>query len=300
MSNPLAIFGIPNFAWDILALVITFIVIFLLIKINDWLRVREKIPLDISRKMVHTFMGPVYILCWLLFSHDALSRYFAAVVPVLFAIIFVAIGTGVIQRDEFVKTMSRSGEAQELLFGSFLYSLVLVWLTIACWFVPVTLPTAANPLVSPTGEPVYAQFVPTAILVIAPLAGGDGFADIIGRKWGKRKYKIFAEKSIEGSLAMFIFSFVFSYVILGIYWLIYNPLYPEAFSLLKLLVPILIISLVATVVEACSPKNFDNLLVPAFIFVTIWGLQMLYYWELFNALPLWINYPWKIWTFTPV
>jgi dolichol kinase len=290
MPNLLAIFGIPNFAWDILALVITFVLIFLLIRINDWLRVRETIPLDISRKMVHTFMGPVYILCWLLFSHDALSRYFAAVVPVLFAMIFVAIGTGVIKRDEFVKTMSRSGEAQELLFGSFLYSLVLVWLTLACWFVPTTI----------DGVPRYDQFVPTAILVIAPLAGGDGFADIIGRKWGKRKYKIFAEKSLEGTLAMFVFSFVFSYVILGIYWLIYNPLYPDAFSLIRLLAPILIISLVATVVEACSPKNLDNLLVPAFIFVTIWGLQMLYYWELFNALPLWINYPWKIWTFTPV
>ena len=295
MPNLLAIFGIPNFAWDIIALVITFVLIFLLIKINDWLRVREKIPLDISRKMVHTFMGPVYILCWLLFSHDGLSRYFAAVVPILFAIIFVAIGTGVIKRDEFVKVMSRSGEAQELLFGSFLYSLVLVWLTIACWFVPVTI----DPVTFVT-TPQYASFVPTAILVIAPLAGGDGFADIIGRKWGKRKYKIFAEKSLEGTLAMFLFSFVFSYVILGVYWLIYNPLYPEAFSLVKLLVPILIIALVATVVEACSPKNLDNLLVPALIFVTIWGFQMIYYWELFHALPLWINYPWKIWTFTPV
>lgn len=318
MVNPLFSLGVPNWAWDVIALVITFVAIYILIRTNSMLRNREKIPTDISRKVLHTFMGPLFLVCWLLFSGDVLSRYFAAVVPLLFAILFVAAGTGVWKNEGFIQSMTKEGKPQELLFGTFLYCLVLVWCTISCWYVPVDITSltltgiipGATPAIIPTGTPRYDEFVPTAMLVIGPLAGGDGFADIVGRAWGKRKYKIFAEKSYEGTLAMFFFSFCFTFVLVGVFFLgmldgffqyvASTGLYPGNFNPANLILPILIISLVATIVEACSPRQFDNLLVPAFVFVIIWGLQSLWIWEMLNALPLIINYPWHIWTWIPV
>lgn len=279
MVNLLAGFGIPDWAWDILALVITFVMIMLLIRVNDMLRKREIIPIYVSRKVIHTFAGPVFLVCWLLFSSGMYSRYLAMVVPLIFVLLFAGIGSGAIKNEEFVRTMSRSGKASELLKGTLFYALVMVVCSVFLWFVPYS---------AATGLPVYSIFVPTVFLIFGPLAGGDGLADMIGRKWGKHKYKVFAEKSVEGSLAMFFFSILFTYGLLGIYWLILNPIYPAAISLIKPLIPILVVSLVATIVEAISPSNVDNLLIPIVSVIVIYVLW-------FIGL-----YPYLVWNFFPV
>jgi dolichol kinase len=270
---------IPDFVWDILALIITFVMILLLIRINDMLRKREIIPIYVSRKVIHTFAGPVFLVCWLLFSSGMYSRYLAAIVPLIFVLLFAGIGSGAIKNEEFVRTMSRSGKANELLKGTLFYALVMVICSIFLWYTPYSASTLL---------PVYDIFVPTVFLIFGPLAGGDGFADMIGRKWGKHKYKVFAEKSIEGSLAMFFFSILFTYGLLGIYWLILNPLHPAAISLVKPLMPILIIALVATIVEAISPKNADNLLIPLVTFIVIYALWFigLYPYLVWNVFPV--------------
>jgi phytol kinase len=280
MVNLLAGFLIPDWIWDIIALVITFVLIMLLIRINDVLRKRETIPIYVSRKVIHTFAGPLFLVCWLLFSNAIYSRYLAAVVPIIFVLLFAGIGSGAIKNEEFVRTMSRSGKASELLKGTLFYALVMVVSSILMWYVPV----------NGAGVPQYAIFVPTVFLIFGPLAGGDGCADMVGRKWGKHKYKVFAEKSVEGSLAMFFFSILFTYGLLGIYWLVLNPVYPAAISLIKPLIPILIVSLVATIVEAISPKNVDNLLIPIVSFIVIYIL----------ALPMVGLYPYLVWNFFPV
>ena len=88
---------------------------------------------------------------------------------------------------------------------------------------------------------------------------GDGFAAIIGGKYGKNKFEILGnEKSVEGSLAMFFFSFIVSLVILSIF----NPMNAILFSL--------ILALVSTILEAFSPYGFDNLTVPL-------GTSLVYY-----------------------
>jgi len=265
MVNPLAGLGIPSLVWDIIALVITFVLIMLLIRVNDVLRKREIIPIYVSRKVIHTFAGPVFLVCWLLFSGETYSRYFAAVVPMIFVLLFAGIGSGAIKNEEFVRTMSRSGKASELLKGTLFYALVMVVTAILFWFVPV----------NTVGVPQYTIFVPTAVLIFGPLAGGDGFADIVGRKWGKHKFKIFAEKSVEGSLAMFLFSLLFSIGLLGIFWLVLNPVYPTAIDPIPYLIPMVIIALFATIAELLSPKGTDNLVIPIVIFLVIFAMNFL-------------------------
>ncbi len=267
MVNPLPLI-LPNWAWDIIALVISVVLILLLIRINDILRRREAIPVYVSRKVIHIFAGPLWLITWLLFSSDMYSRYFATVVPLIFMLLFLGIGTGIMKNEEFVRTMSRSGEPRELLKGTLFYTIIMVLSSILFWFVPVDI---AN-------VPQFAIFVPTVILVFGPLAGGDGFADIIGRKWGKRKFKIFAEKSLEGTIAMFLFSFIFTSVLLGIFWLVLNPVYPTAIDPLDYLIPILLVSLVATIAELISPKGFDNLVIPIIIIVVIYLLAIIGFW----------------------
>jgi dolichol kinase len=90
---------------------------------------------------------------------------------------------------------------------------------------------------------------------------GDGFASIIGVKYGKNKYNVFGdEKSYIGSTAMFIFTFLT--VIIAVYY--YQI--PLTFFLLGSLV---LICFILTIVEGLTPKGIDNLTVPfigAFIY----------------------------------
>ena len=258
MVNPFIGFGIPNWAWDIIALILTFVLILILIRINDILRKREIIPIFVSRKVIHIFAGPIFLLCWLLFSGDIFSRYFAMIVPLLFVILFIGIGTGAIKNEEFVRTMSREGKASELLKGTLYYALVMVISAIFFWYVPT----------DALGNPNFSLFIPTAFLIFGPLAGGDGFADLIGRRYGKHKFKIFGEKSIEGSLAMFFFSLLGTLGLLGVFWLILDPVY-GSISIIALIIPIFTVTLVTTCVEILSPRHMDNLLVPIAAFVTI-------------------------------
>lgn len=85
---------------------------------------------------------------------------------------------------------------------------------------------------------------------IVAMSYGDGFASLIGTKIGKRKYNIFGdEKSIEGSISMFIITILVSLVALYYYDVGIN------------IFVIVAISFVATLVEGLTPKGLDNLTV---------------------------------------
>jgi len=85
---------------------------------------------------------------------------------------------------------------------------------------------------------------------IVAMSYGDGFASLIGTKFGKRKYNILGdEKSIEGSIGMFIITILVSLVALYYYGVGINVFVVVA------------ISFVATLVEAITPKGLDNLTV---------------------------------------
>jgi len=97
---------------------------------------------------------------------------------------------------------------------------------------------------------------------ILPMAYGDSAALIVGERYGRRRYKIVADKSLEGSAAMFFASF-FSFTISLIF---FSALY--SFSVLEEVFPALAVATVATLVESFSPMGFDNLTVPAFSALT--------------------------------
>ena len=103
---------------------------------------------------------------------------------------------------------------------------------------------------------------------ILPMAYGDAAASLIGEKFGRHHFKIFAKKSIEGSLAMFAISFAsFSASLL-----FFSAFY--SFSVFSSIVTALTVAVAATVAEAVTPRGVDNITVPlisAWLFLFLMG-----------------------------
>ena len=85
---------------------------------------------------------------------------------------------------------------------------------------------------------------------IVAMSYGDGFAPLIDNIYGSRTYKIFQDtKSMEGSIAMFFFTIFMGGVALAYYGQ-------------KINLPVIAgVALIATIVEAITPKEADNLTV---------------------------------------
>ncbi|MHA1508443.1 MAG: hypothetical protein ACTSO6_07060, partial [Promethearchaeota archaeon] len=156
---------------------------------------------------------------------------------------FITIGMGIIKNESFVASMSRSGDPRELLQGTLYYSIVMVLMTFFFFYVPTSGVSNANP---------------TALLIIGCVSGGDGLADIIGRKFGgEKKFGIKgSEKTIIGSIGMLGGSILVSSILVLIF-----SLEVPTFNIVTLILPIIV---------ALSPKGTDNFTVfLAVIFVIL-------------------------------
>lgn len=112
----------------------------------------------------------------------------------------------------------------------------------------------------------FDNMVVIAIGILA-MSYGDGFASVIGIRFGKKKYNVCGdEKSYVGSFAMFVFTFVAT-IVAVLYYGIDITNY--------LLAVLLLISLVAAVVEGITPKGLDNLTVPFSAVLIYWYLLLL-------------------------
>ena len=105
--------------------------------------------------------------------------------------------------------------------------------------------------------------VQIAVAAVMAMTLGDGFAAVVGQKWGRGIYKIFgATRSLTGTTAMFVFSFVG--IFLSLYFIPGTNLSPNSavLSLQTALLFSFITALAASVVEAFSPAGTNNLTVP--------------------------------------
>ena len=89
---------------------------------------------------------------------------------------------------------------------------------------------------------------------LMPMTWGDALAAILGRRYGQRKYSVLGfTRSVEGSLAMFLFSWLSTFLAL----LLLPPLDWQTSMLYSLALAVF-----TTLVEALSPWHIDNLTVP--------------------------------------
>jgi phytol kinase len=227
-----------SFLQDIVATLITFGIALAWLRGMDYLAHKGRLEARLSRKIIHIGTGPLFVLCWNFFSPDPQARYLAALVPLAITFQFVMVGLGIIDDPAAVKAMTRTGNRREILRGPLIYGLVFVFCTLVFW-----------------------RPEPAGLVALMLLCGGDGLADIIGRRWGKVKLPYSDRKSWVGSAAMLIGGYSFA---LGFVWL-FNALgtYQPPLEFGHIAAAIAIIALVAMVVEALPIKDFDNLTISA-------------------------------------
>lgn len=215
-----------------IALFLTFAAAVFWVRINEFAAHRGWVENKLSRKLIHIGTGPIFVLFWLLFPNDNLSRYLAALVPLIITTQFFLVGTGIIKDEAAVASMSRTGDRREILYGPLFYGIIFVILTIVYWYE------------SPIG-----------IIALMALCGGDGLADILGRRYGKTSLPWTPRKTWIGTLGMFIGSWSLSALVV---W-IFSDLGKFSTPVDGFLFPITVICLGATLVESLPLREVDNL-----------------------------------------
>jgi phytol kinase len=219
---------------DFIAVIITFTLSLMWLRLNDFAAHRGWINSQVSRKIIHIGTGPIFVLCWLLFPNTSASRFMASLVPLAITLQFIMVGIGVIKDEAAVQAMSRSGNPREILRGPTFYGLVFVICTVLFWY-----------------------DTPIGIVALMQMCGGDGLADILGRRYGRTRIPWNRHKSWVGSLGMFLGGFSLSVFILLIY--VWMGIF--SFSTLDFLPILLLISIAATLVESIPFRDVDNITV---------------------------------------
>lgn len=220
---------------NIFAFIITLLLSIVWLRFVGFAVVRGWISNTISRKVIHIGTGPLFVLCWLLFDSQPGARYLAVLVPFASTLQFALAGLGVIRDKQSVQSMSRTGYKEELLKGPFFYGLAFIAVTIIFW-----------------------KNSPVGIAALMILCGGDGLADIFGKKFGKVKLFWSKEKTWFGSLAMLIGGFIFSLVII----LVFNYFGGLDLQIEGLILKLATIVIVSTLIESVSRSDVDNITVP--------------------------------------
>ncbi len=218
---------------DIIPLAIAFIYVIVIFIISE--KVLKTRP-EVSRKFLHIMVGNLIFIMPFFSGVDALLM---VTVPVTIVLFFLTDYSPI----KIENKVTASGHVLGLFFYALIWSILLFIFR---------------------GENLW-----IVALAISALVYGDGFAALIGGKFGRIKYSVFGgEKSVEGSLAMFVVVAVVSvfvwmfYVALGYTLPTFNFWY------------IIIISAIATLAEALSYGGIDNLTVPGLTAVLYYFLSL--------------------------
>jgi len=165
---------------DIGAAFLTGTLALVFVKGISWLAKNGYLDPRDSRKIIHTFSAPLFMLLWPIFSPAVGARFFAGVVCLANIIRLYLAGTG--QDKSLAFAVSRSGNEKEALEGPFLYVLILQAAILLFW-----------------------RSSPVGIVAVSTMAAGDGLADLIGRRYGKNnKWWFSPNKSMAGTLAFWV------------------------------------------------------------------------------------------------
>jgi phytol kinase len=198
----------------------------------DFLAHRDWIESRLSRKLIHIGTGPIFVLCWLMFPDLPISRWLAAWVPLLITAQFVLVGTGIIKDEAAVKAMSRTGDRWEILRGPLFYGIVFISVTLVYW---------KDSLIG----------IPALLM----MCGGDGIADIVGRRLKSPRLPWSPEKSVAGSLSVLAGGWLLTMLIFAVY--VWVGVFDGPVT--RFLLPITWIALGAMLVESLPFKDVDNL-----------------------------------------
>ncbi len=226
-----------NFA----AFIVTLLLSIIWLRFVGYAVIKDWIPNSISRKVIHIGTGPLFVLCWLLFEPGVEARYLAAIVPLTSSVQFALAGWGILKDKSSVQSMSRTGEKKELTKGPFYYGLAFTAITLAFW--------NTNPI---------------GLVALMILCGGDGLADIFGKKYGKALLPWSRVKTWKGSFAMLFGGLIFTILMISIFD--YFSVFSIVYSIF--LPKLFIIAFISTLIESISKSDIDNITVPLAAIIT--------------------------------
>lgn len=213
------------------ATIITFLIAVAFLRLMDFLAQRGVIESRLSRKLIHIGTGPIFVLCWLMYPDVFIGRWLAALVPLVITLQFALVGLGVIKDEAAVKAMSRTGDRREILRGPLFYGIAFVAMTLIYW---------KDSLIG----------IPALMI----MCGGDGIADLVGRRLNSPKLPWSPEKSVAGSLSVFIGGWVLTMLVFAVYvWI-------GAFTgpMTRFILPVTLVAIGAALIESLPFKDIDN------------------------------------------
>ena len=204
---------------DIVGVILVYVYVAVLLILTE--KVLYKNP-TISRKFLHIMVGNVAFILPIFLTREIMA--FAAAGPFILLTFLMSPHTPI--KSIRGKT-SAAGHGMGLVYYS------IAWTVLA-----------------------YVFFDDKVIIAIGILAMsyGDGFASVIGQKFGKQKFDIYDDqKSYIGSASMFIAAFIMFIVALVFYDITITS---------RVIVFLGIIAISVTIAEIITPKGIDNLSVP--------------------------------------
>ncbi|XP_050210146.1 probable phytol kinase 1, chloroplastic isoform X1 [Mercurialis annua] len=203
----------------------------------DTLTQRNIIHQKLSRKLVHILSGVLFAISWPIFSNSPEARYFASIVPLINGSRLVIHGLSLATDEGLIKSVTREGNPEELLKGPLYYVIVLIVCSLVFW-----------------------RESPVGLISLAMMCGGDGVADIMGRKFGSMKLPYNQNKSWVGSISMFISGFLIS---IGMLYY-YSALGYFELEWISTVLRVAWVALVSTLVESLPTTETvdDNISVP--------------------------------------
>jgi len=218
---------------DILGLVLSYIYAFGLLFVVEAIGKKLHISQFITRKIIHIGAG---LWAWAIIA--LFDHWYFGIIPFASFIVLNYI---------FVKKQSfeQMDEAESTL-GTVYFAFSITVLFLAFWRTDALI-----------------DRVQIAIAGTMAMTIGDAFAALLGRHLKSKTFHIFGNtKSLIGSVAMFVFSFIAIIVSL---WIVPGSSLSPAGGVLSMPTMVqfsFITAVVATLVEALSPKGTDNLTVP--------------------------------------
>lgn len=218
---------------DVIGILVVYGYVTLLLAVTE--KVLVKHP-ETSRKVLHIMVGNIAFLLPIFVTREMMA--FVAAAPFIVLTFLMS---------PYTPVKSIRGKTSSAGHGMGLVYYAITWTVLAYLF--------------------FDNMIVIAIGIFA-MSYGDGFASIIGIKYGKHKYNIAGdEKSFIGTTAMFVFTFI-TMIIAIIY---YNSVQATGFDFTLLSMGFLgLFSAAGAIVEGFTPKGLDNLTVPFVIAAMYW------------------------------
>ena len=218
---------------DLLGVIVVYVYVTILLIVTEKVLVNHP---KTSRKVLHIMVGNVAFLLPIFITREIMA--FVAAGPFIFFTFLMSSYTPI---KAIKGKTSSAGHSMGLVYYS------ITWMILAYLF--------------------FDHMVVIAIGIFA-MSYGDGFASLIGTKYGKHKYNVVGdEKSFIGTAAMFFFTF--ATMIVAIFFYKYAQGYSFPFSLASIVL-LALFAAVGAIVEGFTPKGLDNLTVPFVIAAFYW------------------------------